>query len=222
MTTPYLLKDIIHCKNCRRKLLTKDQRSKGYGEKIYYCSGNEENAPCGIRIKADDLDKVYVEFLSKTILGQIHKSSVMENMITQITEYYEEKVRSLLFERHEVDQSIRKLESQIIQVEQQLTQIVKLDAEKAKDEIKNLQMYHSYNMNKKEALKTKLVELTQDVERIQTLHMDEESLKIMLTTIKPFKDCPQHVLRRMLNYLIPEAMIDRSGKISIKSVIHIA
>ncbi|MCR8655840.1 recombinase family protein [Paenibacillus endoradicis] len=40
LTTPYLLKDIIHCKNCRRKLLTKDQRSKGYGEKIYYCSGN--------------------------------------------------------------------------------------------------------------------------------------------------------------------------------------
>ncbi|WP_258199277.1 hypothetical protein [Paenibacillus endoradicis] len=146
----------------------------------------------------------------------------MQNMIKQITEYYEEKVRSLLFERHEVDQSIRKLESQIIQVEQQLTQIVKLDAEKAKDEIKNLQMYHSYNMNKKETLKTKLVELNQEVDRIQMLHMDEESLKIMLRTDKPFKDCPQHVLRRMLTYLIPEAVIDGSGKISIKSVIHIA
>ncbi len=106
--TDFLLKDLIYCKECQKRLRTKNQVTKSkhgkeYGSKIYYCENH--NIKCGVRFKVDDIHPV-VNFVIEDLVLARHNMGEDNYLFKAV-------VRSLEGDVKLIDNEIRDLRGKL-------------------------------------------------------------------------------------------------------------
>ncbi|KAA1186172.1 recombinase family protein [Paenibacillus sp. B2(2019)] len=157
--TPFLLRDILFCKNCKTPLKCKNQKNKYHGKpngnSIYYC----ENKACSLRLEKNKVHEKFIEEEMSAVL--------IKYISTQHKDIHEEILINL-------KQKVDKLSQQIIELEIMIDEFT-LQIRRTEAEL------HSLDPNKPQELKNSFLRyrilLKEKINNTQQL-INEKKLKI--------------------------------------------
>lgn len=218
-TTNYLLKDLIRCQHCSEPLKAKNQVSQGYGDRIYYCSGDEKKPPrpCGVRVIADDLDQHVFKYINNSILLKTANFTLFNDLQKEVMEHYNRRLFELKNKSNSLQIRIAEYQHDQLKAEQELKPLLLAQSERDTSAIETLQMFQAVLSANISETRNELETVAAEITRLEDLELKSETWKDILTRTTPLKPKSVQQIRHLLFFLIDELTIDRSGCISIRS-----
>lgn len=165
----YLLKDLIYCKNCGKRLIFKTRRNKIE----VYCRNNDENSklcPNNCKIDYNLLERKVLEYISELYNEYVKENKVKDNLYKR---YIKNTVTKLEDELNQLNISLEQLKFRIASLYNQ-----RLSERINEDEYKKI--YSNLSKQRKN-LKEKICEKENEIEcernRLNTLYFKKEILK---------------------------------------------
>lgn len=200
--TSFLLTNLLVCKTCNQALKGKDQRSNGYGKKIYLCPN------CNYKLVADDvhceISKLFVKLQSKNKDDII--TSIQEKVIINCSELEEEKkVLEGILEQEKI---------KIYTVNNKIDKMFRLNADKILIKLLNIG---------KETLSSSIQQMTSQVEELQetintlkSLDSNRKYIEEKIIDFKQLNSMSEMQLRRLYLYFIEYILVEIPGKLECK------
>ena len=208
----YLLKDLIYCKNCGKKLIFKKERSKVY----VYCRNNAENSKLcsnNCKINYDLLEKKILEYISNLYSQYIKEEKTQDNLYKK---YMKNTIIKSETELKEYNTSLKHLNFKISSLYNQRL-LDKINEDEYKkiyknflDQRKNLNEKITEVENEIECEKDKLnnlyfkKEVLQNLKQIKVTDFQNIEIKDIIEKIEIFE-----------NEIIVNFMFKKFGKISM-------
>jgi site-specific DNA recombinase len=206
--TSFYLSNLLVCKHCSQQMKGKDQRSNGYGDKIYLCKG------CNFKVIAIEKDgtggihESVFQLLSKLQAKNTNEIvEAIQNKITNESVQIQEKV-NILLERIEEEKKklyaiklhIDKLFSK--EVEQTVIKILYVAEETLQNSINE---------------KTKRLEDYKTIlSKLNNIEANDQYIEKKILDFKQMKDLSDVRLRRLFLYLIENILVDKKGNLECK------
>lgn len=212
LKTSFLLKDIILCKNCNKKLQTKDQTTtsnsgKKYGSKIYFCPS------CGLKIKADE----FHNFIIDKILNDI-KGNTTENTQEKVKNSFEKDIKSIEKDKSALENTIKDKKDQIVKLEEQIQKLMKEKIPENKKMIKILTIYRIHLEKRLKNIKKRIKDCEKENDRIKNISCKPVTWNYILKyVLNPREQIDNINIRQMLLFFIKDISIDKDKKVKFRA-----
>lgn len=200
--TSFLLSNLLICKTCNQRLMGKDQRSKGYGKKIYICKS------CDYKMGADDVHdavgRLFVKLQSKN----------KEDIIKSIKEKIIQDCADLKEEKRILEEILEQERIKIFAVNNKIDKLFRTHADNTV--IKLLYIGKETLNNSIDQKTSRIQKLQESIYTLETLDANREYIEEKILDFKQLNTLPQIQLRRLYLYLIEHITVEMPGKLECK------
>lgn len=201
--TSFLLNDILSCKHCGSYLEGKDQRSKGYGSRIYRCQS------CNIRIKSEFLEgkvKELVMDFRRKHPDDILLQSIAEDIQTEIS-LHEDLLKRI---QQEINNNKIKLQKYDVRIDEEF-----------KKETDNKELLKALVLGKEDIVK-KIRQMNDEAERLtekikfsKEISLYPENLKNEISILENEQKITPQEFRKLFLCMIHELRVNQVGELEI-------
>ena len=200
--TSFLLSNLLICKACNQRLMGKDQRSKGYGKKIYICKS------CDYKLGADDVHNAVWRLLVKL------QSKNNEDIIKSIKEKIIQDCADLKEEKRILEKILERERIKLFAVNNKIDNLFRIHADNTV--IKLLYIGKETLNNSIDQKTSQIQKLQESIYTLETLDANREYIEEKILDFKQLNTLPQIQLRRLYLYLIEYITVEMPGKLECK------
>ncbi|KAB7704912.1 serine recombinase [Bacillus aerolatus] len=200
--TSFLLANLLFCKTCDQELKGKDQRSKGYGKRIYICNG------CGFKVSIDDVHQEVMNLFLKM------QTKTAEQLVKTVQE-------KILKDCYEMESNIAVISNALEQEKQKLfnlnEKIEKMFSSNGDETIIKL-----LNIGKETLLASiqdktsQISQLEKSIKVLKDIDANEELIKDKMMDFKRLVELPKSKIRRIYLYFIERIYVEPPGRLECK------
>ncbi|MCM3768383.1 recombinase family protein [Neobacillus niacini] len=208
--TSFLLKDILSCKHCGSFLKGKDQRSKGYGSRIYRCLS------CNIRINSELLEEKVKE-LVKDFRKKNPNDKLLQSIVADIqTEIslHEDLLKSI---QQDINNNKIKLQKYDFRINEEF-----------KKETHNNELLKALVLGKEDIAK-KIQQMSEEEKRLtkkikfsKEISLYPENLKHEISIFENEQKVAHQDFRKLFLFMIHELRVNQVGELEITFNFNIA
>jgi site-specific DNA recombinase len=206
--TNFWLTNLLFCKDCNAEIKGKDQRSKGYGKRIYYCPS------CRGKFSETDVHNEVKNYLTSFHTMKIDE--IVKKIQFEIGSQCEELIKKIDMLRNIVLEDEKKLVGLKCQKEKIFSNLNGIDSEMKVKHIEVLTIAEDHLKNSISE-KTARIEVLQDsIIPLQNVDANREFIQEKIKDLYTIEGLPNVAVRRLFLYLFESVYIDSNRKMDIK------
>jgi site-specific DNA recombinase len=200
--TGFLVNNLLFCKSCNQFFSGKDQRSNGYGSRIYMCK------TCKKKIRADDIHQEVIQKMFK-----LQKKST-EEMITIIKDEIRSECEKMEEEINVISKIMEKEELKLFTLNAKIQKLFLINGDETI--IKILSIGKETLTNSITEKSNQIVELQKSIQMLRNIDGDHRYIEEKIMDFQQFISLSDIRLRRLYLYFIESINVDSSGGLEYK------
>ncbi|MEH7418975.1 recombinase family protein, partial [Neobacillus drentensis] len=206
--TNFWLTNLLFCKDCKTEIKGKDQRSKGYGKRIYYCPS------CGSKFLESDVHSEVKNYLTSFHTMKIDE--IVRKIQMKIESQCEELIEKIDLLRNIVLEVEKKLVDLKCKKEKIFSNLNEIDNEMKVKHIQVLTIAEDHLKNSISEKRARIEVLQDSINSLKNVDANREFIQDKIKDLYTIEGLPNVAVRRLFLYLLESVYIDSKCKIDIK------